>query len=107
MEYMATLADNAFDLAIVDPPFRENNQPTQTMRKFKTEMKDWNKPPSKVYFNELKRISKNQIIHGGNYFTQFLPPNNNWIVWYKNNDGVGFSMCELFWSSIIKNVKLY
>ena len=107
MEYLKTVPDKAFDLAIVDPPFREDNQPTQTMRKFNTEMKNWNKPPKQDYFVELKRVAKNQIIHGGNYFTNFLPPNNNWIVWYKNNDGVGFSMAELFWSSIEKNVKLF
>jgi site-specific DNA-methyltransferase (adenine-specific) len=107
MEAMTKMKDKEYDLAIVDPPFREDNQPTQTMRRFNTEMKKWNKPPKQDYFNELKRVSKNQIIHGGNYFTQFLDPNNNWIVWYKNNAGVGFSMCELFWSSTEKNIQLF
>ena len=107
MEAMKLMPDKAYELAIVDPPFREENQPTQTMRGFNQDMKRWNKPPGADYFNELQRVSENQIIHGGNYFTPFLPPNNNWIVWYKNNDGVGFSMCELFWSSIERNIKLF
>lgn len=106
MDFMAKYPDKFFELAIVDPPFRENNDPTQTMRGFNLSMKLWNKPPNDNYFLELKRVSKNQIIHGGNYFTKHLDPNNNWIVWHKNNDGVGFSMCELFWCSIEKNTKL-
>ncbi|MFH2049645.1 MAG: DNA methyltransferase [bacterium] len=107
MEGMKRYPDKYFELAIVDPPFREDNQPTQTMRNFNTSMKQWNKPPDRQYFGELFRVSQNQIIHGGNYFTNVLDPNNNWIVWYKNNDGVGFSMCELFWSSIERNIKLF
>lgn len=107
MTAMASMPDKAYELAIVDPPFREDNQPTQTMRGFNQDMKRWDKPPGADYFRELCRVSEHQIIHGGNYFTPFLMPNNNWIVWYKNNDGTGFSMCELFWSSIERNVRLF
>lgn len=110
---MARYPDKYFDLAIVDPPFRQNNDPLPCMRNSSTnktavrrEILNINNPPDAKYFNELSRTSKEQIIMGGNYFTNILSPNNNWIVWYKNNDGVGFSMCELFWSSITKNVKL-
>ncbi len=101
---MREMKDNQFDLAIVDPPFREDNQPTQTMRE-SGDIHRIGKPPKDEFFNELFRISNNQIIMGGNYFR--LPLNNNWIIWYKNNDGVGFSMAEMFWSSIVKNVKVY
>ena len=110
---MARYPDKYFQLAIVDPPFREVNDPLPCMRNgsnnkhaVRKEILNINKPPDTAYFSELMRVSKNQIVHGGNYFTAFLPPNNNWIIWYKNNDGVGFSMAELFWSSIVRNVKL-
>ena len=51
-------------------------------------------------------LSKNQIIWGGNYFTNHLEPNNNWIIWKKLNDGVHFSMCEMAWNSNKVNIKL-
>lgn len=107
MAGMADKPDKYWDLAIVDPPFKEFNQPTPTMRGFVTKMQNWSKPPERKYFDELLRVSQNQIIHGGNYFTDFLPPNNGWIIWYKNNDGVGFSMAELFWSSMGRFTKLF
>jgi len=106
MEIMKDIPDKFFELAIVDPEYRDKNQPTQDMRKFGN-MKLWSGKPKANYFKELFRVSKNQIIWGGNYFTSHLSENNNWIVWYKNNDGVGFSMCELAWCSIIKNIKLF
>jgi site-specific DNA-methyltransferase (adenine-specific) len=106
MDYMAGLTDNAFDLAIVDPPYRDKNQPDQWLRANNGNMKEWPIAPKKEYFNELFRISKNQIIWGGNYFTKHLEPNNNWIVWHKLNEGVHFSMCELAWNSIRKNIQL-
>jgi site-specific DNA-methyltransferase (adenine-specific) len=106
MEYMKGLDDNAFELAIVDPPYRENNQPDQWMRAKDGDMKKWDSPPSKEYFDELRRVSENQIIWGGNYFTENLEPNNNWVIWQKVNEGVHFSMCEMAWSSLRKNIKL-
>lgn len=107
MDLMREYTDKYFDLAIVDPPFPIN---TQGGGRIRSQMKkiNWdNTIPSKKYFNELFRISKNQIIWGGNYFTKFLFPNNNWIVWYKNHAGVNFSECELAWSSIRKNIRLF
>ena len=106
MDYMAGLPDKAFDLAIVDPPYRDKNEPDQWLRANNGNMKEWPIAPKKEYFNELFRISKNQIIWGGNYFTKHLEPNNNWIVWHKLNEGVHFSMCELAWNSIRKNIQL-
>lgn len=105
MEYMKGCKDKQFDLAICDPEYRDENQPTQQMRK-KGHMKGWRGKSDINFFNELFRVSKEQIIWGGNYYTDMLPVNNNWIVWYKNNDGTGFSMCELAWCSITKNIKL-
>lgn len=106
MEYMATLKDKVFELAIVDPPYRDKNDPDQWLRANNGNMKDWFPAPKNDYFIELVRVSLNQIIWGGNYFTEFLAPNNNWIVWHKLNEGVHFSMCELSWCSIRKNIQL-
>jgi site-specific DNA-methyltransferase (adenine-specific) len=105
MEAMKEFKDKHFELAIVDPEYRDDNQPDKNMRKSGT-MKHWKGAPKQNYFDELFRISKEQIIFGGNYFTTFLPPNNNWFVWYKNNDGLHMSMAELAWISIRKNVKV-
>lgn len=109
MDLMAQLPDKSIDLAIVDPPYRDakDNQPTEIMRK-KGGMKKWTNKPDEKYFNELFRVSTNQIVCGGNYFTDFLKSNNNWIIWYKNNSGVNYSMCELLWNSIdIKYTQLF
>ena len=106
MKLMARYEDNHFDLAIVDPPYRDKNDPDQWLRANNGDMKKWEKTPTEKYYKELFRVSKNQIIWGGNYFTNYLEPNNNWLIWYKMNDGVHFSMCEMAWSSIRKNIKL-
>jgi len=107
MEFMKDKPDNHWELAIVDPPYRDKNEPDQWLRANKGDMKKWRLSPNQDYFNELFRISKNQIIWGGNYFTKFLEPNNNWIIWHKLNEGVHFSMCEMAWNSIRKNIQLY
>ena len=65
--------------------------------KFKKD-KDWDSViPSSQYFNELFRVSKNQIIWGGNYFTDFLPPSKHWLVWNKRNPNLSFAEGELAW----------
>ena len=106
MEGMKEFPDKYFDLAIVDPPYRDINHPDQWQRAHNGNMKEWQKSPTAEYFIELNRISEHQIIWGGNYFTEHLPPNNNWIVWKKLNDGVHFSMAELAWNSIKINIKV-
>lgn len=107
MDLMARYDDNHFDLAIVDPEYKDasENQPTQQMRA-KGDMTKWYGRSDIKYFQELKRVSKNQIIWGGNYYAHFLDENNNWIIWHKNNAGTGFSMCEMAWNSIRKNVQM-
>ena len=68
--------------------------------------KDWDSAvPKKEYFDELFRVSKNQIIWGGNYFD--LPLNNNWIIWDKLNPNLSFSEGEMAWCSIKKNVRIF
>ncbi len=63
-------------------------------------------PPGKKYFEELFRVSKNQIIFGGNYFTTYLPPKMGWIVWDKGQHGLTMSDGELAWSSFDKALRI-
>ena len=108
MQLMARYPDKYFDLAIVDPPYGINAG-KMTMGSGKhnfSKNKNWDsKIPSNEYFNELFRVSKNQIIWGGNYFK--LPLNNNWIIWDKLNPNLSFSEAELAWCSINNNIRIF
>lgn len=108
MELMKRYPDKHFDLAIVDPPYGINAG-KMTMGTGKHNFKkgkDWDSDiPNKEYFDELFRVSKNQIIWGGNYFP--LPLNNNWIAWDKLNPNLSFSEFELAWCSIDKNTRIF
>ena len=105
MTGMARYPDKHFDLAIVDPPYGigiSSNPVRQAHTK-----KQWDSNvPDLIYFEELKRVSKNQIIWGGNYYD--LPPTQNYIVWNKLQP-IDFSlaMCELAWCSIQKPIKMF
>ena len=99
MQLMARYEDKHFDLAIVDPPYGINRDGQNNSRKGNGkgrkgfEFKGWdNEIPSTQYFDELFRISKNQIIWGANYFTKYLPSSMGWVFWDKgqricNSDG--------------------
>ena len=109
MELMARYEDNHFDLAIVDPPYgidlaNMNMGIGKTPKASKAKNRKWkaknwdNEVPSKEYFNQLFRVSKNQIIWGGNYFD--LPPCSKFILWDKQiPKGLSFSDCEYAWTS--------
>lgn len=89
VEYMIGCEDNSFDLAIVDPPYGVGETWKKDRKsKFAQHRSTYknNKIPGRKYFNQLFRVSKNQIIWGGNYYTRHLPPRNNWIVWDKKRD---------------------
>lgn len=118
MELMAEFEDNHFGLAIVDPPYgigfgggcgitglksRPNWEGTTYTKK------EWdNEIPSKEYFEELKRVSKNQIIWGGNYFTEHLEPTNSWIFWDKKmSHNKNFSHGEMAWTSCKGQLKMF
>lgn len=111
MEYMKTVPDKFFSLAIVDPPYgSEGIKRTGGTWANKIDggnrIKEWDFKPQKTYFDELFRISKNQIIWGGNYFG--LPPNRHYLIWKKHmpeNFTVG--MCEYAWSSLNENPKVF
>jgi len=94
MELMARYKDNYFDLAIVDPPYRDSNQPTKDMRASGS-MKSLEGRPSEDYWKELKRVSRNQIVWGANNFE--LPQWKGFVVWKKKSIGENFtmSMCEI------------
>lgn len=109
IEGMKEFPDDYFDLAICDPPYGGVTQggymanPHSCDKKAKTKgyhLSLWSMgKPDKDYFDELKRVSKNQIIWGGNYFTSFLSESQCWVVWDKENGDNDFADCELAWTS--------
>lgn len=120
MELMKTFSDKQFDLAIVDPPYgigwdgEKKEMASNNSKKWKNakakgyEKKEWdNEIPSSEYWFELKRVSKYQIIWGGNYFTDFLSPSGGWIVWEKGvPDDMTLSQAELAWTNKLNSVRL-
>jgi len=109
IEVMKRYDDNYFDLAIVDPPYGIDINSSGTHFKEKYEIKDWDKAtPNDEYFNELKRVSKNQIIWGGNYFLDRLGNCKCFIVWDKKiAEDMSFAMCEMAWTSFKNGAKIY
>jgi site-specific DNA-methyltransferase (adenine-specific) len=117
MEGMAQFPDKYFELAIVDPPYgigvdgqkeRVDRKHPQHSRKGH-ERKGWDsQTPSRAYFDELRRVSKNQIIWGGNYFVEHLQDGHKgWIVWDKGQRGLTMSDCELAYSSFDSPTRIY
>jgi site-specific DNA-methyltransferase (adenine-specific) len=119
IEGVKQFPDKKIDLAIVDPPYgiemaKTTNIPNPKKgfrgNKLHNE-KEWdNEIPSEEYFLELFRVSKNQIIWGGNYFTEYLKPTKAWIFWSKKEtktQGSNFSDGELAWTSFKKVTRLF
>ena len=120
MKAMQKMKDNAFDLAIVDPPYGINasskrfiNPIKRGNAKAKTkhyEHSNWDiKSPNESYFKELKRVSKNQIIFGANHFIELIPDANSssWLVWNKKNGNNYYSDCELAYTSFRSAVRMF
>jgi len=107
MELMAKYPDNHFDLAIVDPPYGIDINSSGRLGKYGGKGKVWDKEiPNDDYFRELSRISKNQIIWGGNYFD--LPPTRCFLIWDKQQPhDVSFASCELAWTSFESSAKTF
>lgn len=109
IEGMKQFPDNYFDLAIVDPVYGGVTQGGYMQGKggeYAAKRRDyhlglWNQEKTgSDYFKELLRVSKNQIVWGGNYFCSNLPESQGWIVWDKKHpEGVTFADCELAWTS--------
>ena len=117
MEYMRTLPDKAFDLAVVDPPYGigENGSKNHTRSKlavaknYKAFAGNDIQPPPPMYFEQLIRVSTNQIIFGANHFADKIPnpASNCWIVWDKENGNTDFADCELAWTSFKSAVRIF
>jgi site-specific DNA-methyltransferase (adenine-specific) len=116
MEAMASMKTDEFDLAIVDPPYGIHKKLLTTDKNLNQSnkfallymKKNWDKKrPSKDYFDELQRVSKNQIIWGGNYFSDLLPPSRGWICWDKCQDNFTCVNNELAWTSFDKSLMMY
>ncbi len=120
---LPSLPDGFFNLAIVDPPYgigadvaqnkaaqqRINAQgKTKAGRGWKMyQDTNWDSAiPSKEYWDELFRVSKNQVVWGGNYFTEFLPPSMGWIVWDKCQREFSLADGELAWTSFNKALRI-
>ena len=116
MDYMATLPDKAFELAIVDPPYGigEDGSKNHTRSKL-AKSKNYKSfygmdtsAPDKEYFEELIRVSKKQIIWGANHFIDRMPYGSScWIVWNKDNGESDFADCELAWTSFKTAVRMF
>jgi site-specific DNA-methyltransferase (adenine-specific) len=110
IEGMKQYPDKWFDLAVVDPPYGIGDKfkggQSGKMNFNEVVDKDWDKVPTDEYFYQLMRVSKNQIIWGGNYFK--LPPTRCFIVWDKIiSEDFTLAMAELAWTSFDKLAKIY
>ena len=117
IEGMKCYPDKYFDLAVVDPPYgigvdgaihiRKPDRPSTWDMVEKYERKEWDRAiPTAEYWEELFRVSKEQIVWGGNYFTEFLPPSKCWIFWDKNNGDSLFADGEMAWTSFDTPVRI-
>ena len=119
MEYMATVPDKYFDLAVVDVPYgisvdewmaKDSNtqRGKSATKRGEYDAKQWDKvAPNNQYFDELIRVSKNQIIWGANHFISRMPFDSScWLVWDKENGENGYADCELAWTSFSKAVRM-
>lgn len=124
MALMARYPDKYFDLAVVDPPYgigADKAQNNTALSRIKAEGKskagrgwklyhdtDWdNETPNAEYWEQLFRVSKNQIVWGGNYFTEYLPPKMGWILWDKGQRDFSLADDELAWTSFDKALRIF
>ena len=110
MEFMKSKPDKCYDLAIVDPPYGIDmaNKINSVTGGIKHKAKDWDKyTPTQEYWDELFRVSKNQIVWGGNYFMSKIQRDSPcWIFWDKNNGDSLFADGEMAWTSFNSPVRL-
>lgn len=110
MEFMKTIPDCHYDLAIVDPDFGLDSKISEGgtwASKYKKGDGNLGGKPTKEYFTELFRISRNQIIWGGNYFIDLLFPSRCYIIWDKVAKMETLADCEMAWTSFDKNAKIF
>lgn len=121
---MKRFPDKHFDLAIVDPPYgigADKKQNAAAMQRINACGKskagrgyklypdtNWDTEiPSEKYWDELFRVSKNQIVWGGNYFTEYLPPSMGWVMWDKGQRDFSLADGELAWTSFDKALRIF
>jgi len=124
MDALRQNPDNYYSLALVDPPYgigAGKAQNNTAMQRIKAEGKskagrgwklyadtDWdNEIPTFEYWEQLFRVSKNQIVWGGNYFTEYLPPSMGWIMWDKGQRDFSLADGELAWTSFNKALRIF
>lgn len=116
MEFMKGKPDKFWELAIVDPPYGLGKRLIEggkkggmsSLRKLAdSKVEGWDKIPSEQYFTELKRISKNQIIWGGNYFLDYLSSNDGLIIWDKMNGTNALADAEIAWKSLSGTTRIF
>ena len=124
LEGMKGLPDKCVDLVLTDPPYGigedRRNREGNARYGFGGKAKGFNpakkgkdygstgwddKPITKEFFDQMFRISKNQIIFGGNYYIQHLEPGPSWIIWDKDNGDNDFADCEMAWTSFNRAVR--
>jgi site-specific DNA-methyltransferase (adenine-specific) len=114
MELMAQYPENYFDLAVVDPPYgieinvnmgrRKGDKPSSYHKFFGKDKSI----PNKEFWTELFRVSKNQIVWGGNYMTEFLNPSPCWLLWDKKfSEDITFAQFEMAWTSFNSSAKKF
>jgi len=113
MQMMSRYPDKYFDLAVVDPPYGigfdgANKTSGSHGGRKGHEFKDWDTCiPQKEYFDELRRVSQNQIIWGANYMVEHLTPSMGWIVWRKDRGNFSSSDAELAYTSFQRALREY
>ena len=115
MELLRQTPDNYYSLALVDPPYgigvsQTTHHQNNTIDKITNYTpKEWdNNIPTSEYWNELFRVSKNQFVWGGNYFTKYLKPTKDWIIWDKEQpEKMHFAQAELCWCSFGRGVRIF
>lgn len=110
MELLSQTPDNYYELCIVDPPYGigVNSMNMGSRKNVRPDAKKWDDSvPDESYFTELFRVSKNQIIWGGNYFD--LPPSKHFLIWDKGESMYGrdFAECEEAWGSFNKVARIF
>jgi len=114
LDFMKRLPDKCIDVIITDPPYGIRADMNQQKaggscgwRKYNIET-DWDlEIPRKEIFDEMFRVSKNQIIWGGNYFTEFLPARMGWLIWDKGQRDFSLADGELAWTSFNKALRIF
>jgi site-specific DNA-methyltransferase (adenine-specific) len=113
MEFMKDVPDKFYELGVIDPPYGIGIDGFKTTNSNNTKgsfykKKGWDKKSSdKLFFDQLFRVTKNQIIFGANHFISKIPYDSScWIVWDKNRGDQCFADAELAWTSFDSPVKL-